>query len=112
MMRVRILLYANSTAKPNTVYVLQCMKCNSKYMGLTTILGIRINNHRSAIVHHKNFKVSRHYVQNNHTKADMAVGIFEHQPNLSITELRLWKAFWIHKLNTQAWTKKMNVRNN
>ena len=84
----------------NCIYLISCDVCHKQYVGETTDLRKRINNHRSSIRTKKDLPVATHFNGNNHRWEDMSIMVIDHDPRWSDTERKQKEKFWMHRLKS------------
>ena len=84
----------------NCIYLISCDVCHKQYIGETTDLRKRINNHRSSIRTKKDLPVATHFNGNNHRWEDMSIMVIDHDPRWSDTERKQKEKFWMHRLKS------------
>ncbi|CAH1248813.1 Hypp8431 [Branchiostoma lanceolatum] len=90
----------------NIIYMIQCKKCGTQYVGETgQTLANMMNGHRSFIKTDKDTPISAHFNQPSHTVADMeVVGLekLEYGRTEDLTRQRRLsrESYWIHQLRT------------
>ncbi|PJE77742.1 hypothetical protein CI610_03332 [invertebrate metagenome] len=83
----------------NVIYLITCRKCDSQYVGQTSLsLRDRFTRHRFDIRHKKDKPVARHFNQNGHSLEHVNITPIEQVPDSSFLNER--EGFWIDKLQT------------
>ena len=94
-------ILGNFTCKTNNcVYLINCDVCQKQYVGETTDLRKRVNNHRSSIRTKKDLPVAIHFNSSNHRWEDMTILVIDNDPTWSDAERKKKEKFWMHRLKS------------